>query len=215
GRIALLEDPDGDGRFDRRTDFATGLGYVNGLALWRGGVFVTSAPDILYLKDTDGDGVADERRVVLTGFDTTKTAQLRVSHPTLGFDGLMYVTSGLNGGNVTSPAHPDRPPVAFSLRDGRFHPDTFEFGNTSGRAQFGLTFDAYGRRVICSNRHPVMQVMLEPWHLSRNPHLEFAEGTQEVSKGGAEAKVHPISGATISADFIPRLMGAPHTGTLT
>src|SRR5687767_13294050 len=53
GRIALLEDPDGDGRFDRRTEFATGLGYVNGLALWRSGLFVTAAPDIVYLKDTD------------------------------------------------------------------------------------------------------------------------------------------------------------------
>src|SRR5687767_12875738 len=75
GRIALLEDADGDGRFERRTEFATALGYVNGLALWRGGLFVTAAPDILYLKDTDGNGVADERRVVLTGFDMTKTAQ--------------------------------------------------------------------------------------------------------------------------------------------
>lgn len=215
GRVALLEDPDGDGRYDRRTEFATGLGYVNGLALWRGGVFVTAAPDILYLKDTDGDGVADEKRVVLTGFDITKTAQLRVSHPTLGFDGKIYVTSGLNGGKVVSPAHPERPAVTFNLRDGRFDPDTFEFENTSGRAQFGLTFDAYGHRFICSNRHPVLQVMLEPWHLSRNPHLSFSESTQEVSKVEAEAKVFAISGATISADFIPKLMGAPHTGTFT
>src|SRR5688572_11033950 len=215
GRIALLEDPDGDGRFDRRSEFATGLGYVNGVALWRGGLFVTSAPDILYLKDTNGDGVADEQRVVLTGFDVTKTAQLRVSHPTLGFDGKIYVTSGLNGGKITSPLHPERAAVTFSLRDGRFDPDTFEFENTSGRAQFGLTFDAYGRRFICSNRHPVMQVMLEPWHLSRNPHLSFSESTQNVSKVEAEAKISAISGATISADFIPKLMAAPHTGTFT
>src|SRR5262245_23773362 len=123
GRIALLEDQDGDGRFERRNEFATGLGYVNGLALWRGGVFVTSAPDILYLKDSNGDGVADEKRVVLTGFDITKTAQLRVSHPTLGFDGKIYVTSGLNGGKITSPEHPQRPAVTFSLKDGRFDPD--------------------------------------------------------------------------------------------
>jgi putative membrane-bound dehydrogenase-like protein len=215
GRVALLEDPDGDGRFDRRTEFATGLGYVNGLALWRGGVFVTAAPDILYLKDTNGDGIADMQRVVLTGFDITKTAQLRVSHPTLGFDGKMYVTSGLNGGKVTSPEHPERAAVVFNLKDGRFDPDTFEFENTSGRAQFGLTFEAYGRRFICSNRHPVLQVMLEPWHLSRNPHLAFSESTQEVSKVEAQAKVFPISRATISADFIPKLMGAPHTGTFT
>ncbi|HEY1108806.1 MAG TPA: hypothetical protein VGE76_09245, partial [Opitutaceae bacterium] len=71
GRIALLTDTDGDGRYDKRTNFADGLGYVNGIMLWRGGMFVTAAPNILYLKDTDGDGVADERTVVLTGFDAT------------------------------------------------------------------------------------------------------------------------------------------------
>jgi hypothetical protein len=59
GRIALLEDTDGDGKFDRRTEFATGLGFPNGIAVWRGGVFVTCAPDIFYLKDNDGDGQYD------------------------------------------------------------------------------------------------------------------------------------------------------------
>jgi len=215
GRVVMLEDSNGDGRYDRRKEFATGLGYVNGITAWRGGFFVTAAPDLLYLKDNDGDGIADERRVVLTGFEATKTAQIRVSHPTLGFDGNIYVTSGLNGGNVTSPLYPERPAVSFSPRDGRFNPDTFEFENTGGRAQFGLVFDPFGRRFISTNRHPVLQVMLEPWHLARNPHLAFSEFTQEVSKVEAEAKVFPISGAAISADYIPKLMAAPHTGTFT
>lgn len=215
GRIALLTDTDGDGRYDKRTNFADGLGYVNGILLWRGGMFVTAAPNILYLKDTDGDGVADEKIVVLTGFEATKTAQLRVSHPTLGLDGKVYVTSGLNGGKVISPLHPERPPVSFTGRDGRFDPDTFAFENTGGRGQFGLAFDAFGRRYITSNRHPVLQVMLEPWHLARNPNLAFSETTQEVSKVEAEAKVFPISRSTVAADFIPALMGKPHTGTFT
>ena len=106
GVIARLEDTNGDGRFDRRTDFATGLGYPNGILPWNGGVFVTSAPDVLYLKDTNGDGIADERRVVLTGFDATRTAQIRVSHPTLGIDNWVYLTSGLAGGTVTVPDRP-------------------------------------------------------------------------------------------------------------
>lgn len=215
GRIALLEDTDGDGRYDRRTDFATGLGYVNGVALWRGGIIVTAAPDILYLKDTNGDGVADEKRVVLTGFDTSKTAQLRVSHPTLGLDGKIYVTSGLTTGKVSSPLHPDRPVVSFSPSDGRFDPDTFEFETIGGRGQFGLAFDAFGRRFITDNRKPVMQGMLEPAHLRRNPNLAFADTAQDVSKVGEEARVFPISGAPVTADFIPKLMATPHTGTFT
>ncbi|MBL9190322.1 MAG: c-type cytochrome [Opitutaceae bacterium] len=214
GRIALLEDTDGDGRMDKRTEFATSLGLVNGLALWRGGMFVTAAPDILWLKDNNGDGVADERRVVLTGFDISKTAQIRVSHPTLGLDGKIYVTCGLNGGKVTSPLHPERAPVVFTAQDGRFDPDTLVYEKTGGRGQFGLAFDAFGRRFVTDNRRPILHVVLEPWHL-RNPHFAFSETMQEVSKVQAEAKVLPISRAAITADFIPKLMGAPHTGTFT
>src|SRR6266536_4419075 len=65
GIIALLEDTNGDGRYDKRTVFADGLTFPNGIMPWRGGVLVTCAPDILYLKDTNGDGHADERRVLL------------------------------------------------------------------------------------------------------------------------------------------------------
>ncbi|MFM8620300.1 MAG: PVC-type heme-binding CxxCH protein [Opitutaceae bacterium] len=215
GRVALLEDRDGDGRYETRHEFATGLSYPNGVLPWRGGVFVTCAPDIFYLKDTDGDGVADVRRVVFTGFNTTRTAQIRVSHPTLGLDGKVYVTSGLNGGKVTSPEHPGRAPVSFTVADGRFDPETLEFESLGGRGQFGLSFDAYGRRFISSNRHPVMQVVLEPAWLRRNPHLAFAESVQNVSKIEAEAVVWPVSRARVTADFIPSLMSKPHSGTFT
>src|SRR5438445_7646618 len=92
GIVALLEDTDGDGRYDKRTVFADGLTFPNGIMPWRGGVLVTCAPDILYLKDTNGDGRADVREVVLTGFDASNTTQLRVSHPTLGPDNWIYVT---------------------------------------------------------------------------------------------------------------------------
>jgi putative membrane-bound dehydrogenase-like protein len=215
GRIARLEDTNGDGRYDRRTEFAAGLTYPNGVLPWRGGIFVTVAPDILYLKDTDGDGVADVRRVVLTGFHDTKTAQIRVSTPTLGLDGWVYITSGLNGGQVTSPQHPGRPAVSFSAADGRFHPETLVFETTGGKSQYGLTFDAYGRRFGCSNRHPMQHMVLEPRHLRRNPHLLFTETTQNVARSEAEASVFPISGAITSADFIPKLIGRSHTGTFT
>src|SRR5688572_28998092 len=127
GVVALLEDTDGDGRFDKRTDFAGNLTYPNGILPWNGGVFITSAPDVLYLEDTNGDGVADERRVALTGFGTNRTPQIRFSHPTLGIDNWIYLTSGLNGGSVTAPDHPDRAPVKFTTSDSRFDPFTLVF----------------------------------------------------------------------------------------
>lgn len=221
GRIALLEDTDGDGRYDRRREFATGLTYPNGIAVWRGGVFVTCAPDILYFRDTDGDGVADERRVVLTGFLGTKTAQIRVSAPTLGWDGKIYLACGSNGGVVTSPEHPERPAVNFATTpaDGRFDPATLVYERVGGRNQFGLTFDAFGRRFGATNRHPVLHTVLEPPLLARNPHLAFNLTAQEVSRVQHEAKVFPISRANVTsfwADiYRPKAERISHSGTVT
>ncbi|MGH9372481.1 MAG: PVC-type heme-binding CxxCH protein, partial [Vicinamibacterales bacterium] len=215
GVIALVEDSDRDGRFDTRTDFAAGLTYPNGIMPWNGGVFVTCAPDLLYVKDTNGDGVADERRVVLTGFATTRTPQIRFSHPTLGIDNWVYLTSGLNGGRVTAPDYPDRPAVEFTTSDSRFNPFTLAFELTGGRSQYGLTFDDHGRRFTCSNRHPVWHVVLEPRYLTRNPDLAFSETVQEVSPVGAQAVVWPISADMTTASFIPGLIGTPHAGTFT
>ena len=215
GVIALLEDTNRDGRFDKRTEFARNLTYPNGIMPWDGGVFVTCAPDLLYFKDTNGDGVADERRVVLTGFDATRTPQIRFSHPTLGIDNWVYLTSGLTGGRVTVPDHPERAPVAFGTSDSRFNPFTRAFELIGGQGQYGLTFDDYGRRFTCANRRPVMHVVLEPRYLKRNPHLAFSETVEDVSAVGARATVWPISGDTTTASFIPSLMSAPHAGTFT
>jgi putative membrane-bound dehydrogenase-like protein len=215
GVVALLTDTDGDGRYDKRTDFATGLTYPNGVMPWDGGVFVTVAPDLLYVKDTDGDGIADERRIVLTGFNASKTAQIRFSHPTLGPDGWIYLTSGLNGGRVTSTAHPERPPLEFSSSDSRYNPRTGDFELVGGQGQFGLTFDDYGRRFICANRNPVWHVVLDPQQLKRNPQLAFSDTVQDVSGSGAGAAVWPLSRDLTTASFHPLLMSAPHAGTFT
>ena len=88
GQIALLEDTNLDGCYEKRTTFATGLSYPNGVIPWEGGVIVTDAPNILFMKDTDGDGKSDVRQTLLTGFDTSRSTQLRVNDPTLGWDHL-------------------------------------------------------------------------------------------------------------------------------
>src|ERR1041384_92758 len=55
-RIRLLENPSGDGKTWKSVVFADNVLAVSGFMPWKGGLIVTSAPDILYLKDTDGDG---------------------------------------------------------------------------------------------------------------------------------------------------------------
>src|SRR5699024_9374764 len=107
------------------------------------------------------------------------------------------------------------PPVTFASTDVRFHPDTYQVEVVGGKSQFGMTFDRYGRRFGCSNRHPVQHIVFNPSDLNRNPHLSFNETVNNVSKIEAQAVVFPISDAATSADFIPDLMGQPHSGTFT
>src|SRR5439155_1466492 len=62
GRIRMLDDRDGDGRYECATIFADQIAFPNGVMPWNGGLLVTAAPDILFFKDNDRDGRADERR---------------------------------------------------------------------------------------------------------------------------------------------------------
>ena len=216
GVIALLEDTNRDGRFDKRTDFARQLTFPNGIMPWDGGVFVSCAPDLLYLKDTDNDGVADERRVVFTGFDVSKTSQLRFSHPTLGIDNWIYLTSGLTGGRVTAPDQPERSPVTLGTNDSRFNPLTLAFEVTGGQGQYGLTFDDYGRRFTCSNRRPVMHVVLETGRPeAQSAPRVLADRGRCLGRRRRRPRSGRSSGDTTTASFIPSLMSAPHAGTFT
>jgi putative membrane-bound dehydrogenase-like protein len=214
GTVALLEDADGDGRFEKRTTFADGFTFPNGILPWDGGVFLTCAPDIWYLKDTTGNGRADVRQVVLTGFGTESSSeQLRVASPTLGPDGWVYITSGLTDTKVTSPLHPERPAVTAKRQDGRFHPETFVYEPLAGIGQFGQCFDALGHRFVSSNRNPLMHVVLSPGILKRNPHFAFTETVENVVP--VAAKVYPISPDTTAATYIPSLINQQHSGTYT
>lgn len=208
GRIALLRDKDGDGRMDERVTFAEGLTFPNGVLPWRGGVIVTCAPDVLFLKDTDGDGRADERRVLLTGFATTGSTQLRVNAPRVGPDGWIYLAAGLSGGMIGSPEHPERDPMKMTA-DLRFNPETLECEAVDGRSQYGMSFDAFGRRFICMNRLPVQHVVLSSRWLRRNPDLAFSDTVQDchdrdvktgLRGGGNGVRLHPISHNVTTAD---------------
>ena len=216
GRIVMLEDTDDDGRMDRRTVFADGLTFPNGVMPWNGGLVVTCAPDVFHFKDTDGDGRADVRKILFTGFATSASTQLRVSHPTLSIDNWIYLTSGLSGGNVVSPDAPERPAVELKRTDFRFRPNGHQWEAADGGSQFGLTFDDFGRRFICYNRVQVQHVVLSSKMLRRNPHLAFSETVQncpaemlpEPARGhGMAARLFPISQNVTTADS--------HAGTFT
>src|SRR5688500_12701959 len=64
GRIRMLEDADSDGRFEKSAIFAENLPWPTAPIWFDGGLFVGSTPDILYLKDTNNDGKADQPQVI-------------------------------------------------------------------------------------------------------------------------------------------------------
>lgn len=192
GRIRRLEDRDGDGRFETSETFADGLLFANGLLPWRGGLIVTAAPHILYLKDSNGDGRADVREVWFEGF-AVENPQLRVGHPILGLDGWVYVVNGLRGGKIKRPGALEDTAIDISGRDFRFDPRTFEAQAIAGMGQYGNTFDDWGRRFVCTNRNHMIPILFEEKAAARNPFLVIPPPLSDDQSAGGAAAIFPIS----------------------
>ncbi|MBI1320237.1 MAG: c-type cytochrome [Candidatus Hydrogenedens sp.] len=157
-RIVLLEDRDGDGEYESRTVYADDLGQADSLLPYRGGFLAASPPELIFVQDTDGDGLADKRETLLTGF-AADNPQHNFNGLSYGLDNWIYGANGDNGGLVQ---WPDRPDEKTSIRSDDFRVDLrgrrFEaVGHTCGG--FGITFDAYGRQYGTHNLYPMNQLV--------------------------------------------------------
>ena len=85
--------------FDRSSVLAEDLSWPTGIALYDGGCYVAATPDLWYLKDTDGDGRADVRRQVFTGFRKFNV-QAVINNLAWGLDGKIYGAGASNGGQI-------------------------------------------------------------------------------------------------------------------
>ena len=188
GTVKRLIDTDGDGRMDKAEVWADGLPPCFGIVPARGGVIVVCSPDVVYLADRDGDGKAEVRQTLFTGFNTG-ILERRMNAPQWGLDDWIYVGRG-QGGTITGPRLAG--PVTLPHNDFRFKADGSAIEPLpEGTHTFGFAFSAAGDRFVVSTGTPAIYVAPLPWrYLSRNPHVSFGSLSIDVGPG---PKTYPIS----------------------
>ncbi len=151
GTIAVLEDTNGDGRMDRRTEFAGGLVMPRAISLVADGVLVAEPPNLWFLEDTDHDGKADKRTQVARDYGDT-------SNPEHTANGLMRAMDNW----IYSANHTTR----FRYEQGQWRREPTVF-----RGQWGITQDDLGRLYYNDNSDPLRTDVLPAEYLLRNPRL--------------------------------------------
>jgi putative membrane-bound dehydrogenase-like protein len=143
-KILILEDTNRDGLADKTTVFADGLLIPTGVEPGDGGVYVANSTELLHFSDTDGDGKADRRRVVLSGFGTEDTHHI-LHTLRWGYDGCLYMNQ-----SIYIHSHVETPQGVKRLNAGgvwRFRPenmqlDVFDYGLVNS---WGHHFDKFGQ----------------------------------------------------------------------
>jgi putative membrane-bound dehydrogenase-like protein len=193
GRIKCLVDKDGDGFFETSHVYAEGLRFPMGLQPYKGGLLVAVAPDLIYLEDNNGTGVATSSRVLYTGFNLANIQQM-VNSPQWGLDNWIYACAGNDGGTITSVEKPDMPPVALRNRGFRFKPAIpGSLEPTSCGGQYGLAPDDYQHWFTATNSQHLREVVLPDHYLRRNLYLPVSTVTIDIPEHGAAARVFRIS----------------------
>ncbi len=203
-RIIILEDTDGDGRFDRRTLFHDKIANISGIEVGFGGVWVCAIPNILFIPDKNGDDVPDgPPAVVLDGW-STKARHNVVNGLKWGPDGWLYGCHGiLDTSRVGKPGTPDAQRVALNCSVWRYHPTTavFETVASGTTNPWGIDFDDYGEIFITNCVIPHLFHVIPGAHFQRmygldlNPnvyglmescadHIHWAGGAWQESREG-------------------------------
>ncbi len=192
GRIRLLEDTDQDGVFDKATVFADGLSWPTAVACANEGVFVGAAPHIFFLRDDDGDGRADTRQIVFTGFQRNNVQGLLNSFH-WGLDHRLHGATSTAGAEVRRPDNDKAKPLSLRGRDFSIDTRTLDIRAESGGGQHGMSFDAWGRKFVSANSDHIQLITAEDRYLARNPLLAAAPPRVSIAADGPQAEVFRIS----------------------
>ncbi len=150
-KIIILEDTDDDGEADKSTVFADGLYLPTGIELANGGCYVGQSPDVFFLKDTDGDDVADVKQLALTGFGI-EDSHHSISAWRRGPGGWIYFQEGIFLHAQVETQYG----VVRNFNGGvyQFNPRTQElrvFCTGTGGNPWGHVFDRWGQSFMVNN----------------------------------------------------------------
>ena len=207
GFVKRLTDTDNDGYPDKSEVFVEGLILPTSIMRWKKGFIVTDAPDVLYFEDTDGDGKADVRKVMLTGF-ARSNPQHNLNTPLYGLDNWIYLAHEEDihtimfdsiledkGSKIRFPDLPDREQLPQNAmgKSVRFKPEGEGLELLSCYTQFGHDFDNFGRLFMATNSNHIFQEILQYPYLSRKPQLRTFESVAYIPDHGNNAEVYPIT----------------------
>ena len=165
GRIVVLTDRDGDGRFDESKVFLDNLVLPRAIALVGDGVLVGAPPELAFWRDTDGDGKADKKILLATDYGV-KVDQKRpfLANPERAPNSLLWAHDNW----IYSTAY---------TKKFRYAKGEWETGTTIFRGQWGLSQDDFGHLFHDSNSDPLRVDVIFSDYLQRNPNQPRLAGT--------------------------------------
>jgi putative membrane-bound dehydrogenase-like protein len=195
GRLRVLTDTNGDGRYDEAVTFLDQLSCPEGMHCWRNGAIVIAGKDLFYAEDTNGDGAADVREVLFTGF-SEGNQQHRANGFTYGLDGWLYGANGESDGMVRAvggTSSISNAAVNIRGQDFRFDADRRLFEAIGGRSQFGLYRDDFGNWFGNNNSVWLWHHFFPVPYLSRNPLLPLKTTRRTLANYPNATRCFPIS----------------------
>jgi putative membrane-bound dehydrogenase-like protein len=194
GRVICLEDKDRDGVLDSSKPFLSDLPFVSGVYAWRDGIVVACAPEVFFARDTNNDGVADEKRVILSGF-ALANPQHRVHGFTYGLDHKLHFGTGSDTATVNL-HRLDGTVEEIDIRgcDLAIDPDRHELTLETGETQFIRSHDGWGNWFGNDNTHPIYHFVFDR-NWAKSGKRPIGGMSRYLTQPVDSPKVYPLSAA--------------------